>query len=69
MYPNLKAEMVRHGVTCASIAKHIGRSPGWIENRLQGKASLPISVAISIRNKFFASYSYDYLFSSVPTDP
>lgn len=66
MFPNLKAEMARYGVTYSDIADLVSKSPIWVENRLRGKASLPIDVAIKIRNHFFPKVSYDYLFSSEP---
>lgn len=69
MFPNWKAEMSRLGVTCADIGETLGKSSEWVENRLQGKASLPISGAMCIRNTFFRELSYDYLFSDKPISP
>lgn len=66
MFPNWKAEMARYGVTCKDIGGLINRNSEWVENRLQGKASLPINLAIVIRNHFFKDLSYDYLFSDLP---
>ena len=68
-FPNWKAEMTRLGVTCADIGETLGKSSEWVENRLQGKASLPISAAMCIRNTFFRELSYDYLFSDKPISP
>lgn len=68
-FPNWKAEMARLGVTCADIGKVLGKSSEWVESRLQGKASLPISAAMLIRNTFFETLSYDYLFSDKPVLP
>lgn len=68
-FPNWKAEMSRLGVTCADIGKVLGKSSEWVENRLQGKASLPISAVMLIRNTFFGTLSYDYLFSDKPVLP
>ena len=69
MFPNWKAEMSRLGVTCADIGETLGKSSEWVENRLRGKASLPISAAMCIRNTFFGDLSYDYLFSDKPISP
>lgn len=66
MFPNWKAEMARLGITCSDIGKEINKNSEWVENRLQGKASLPIDFAIAIRNKFFKELPYDYLFSEKP---
>ena len=68
-FPNWKAEMTRLGVTCADVGEILGKSSEWVENRLQGKASLPISAAMRIRNTFFNELSYDYLFSDKPISP
>lgn len=67
MFPNWKAEMVRYGITCSEVGKLINKNSEWVENRLQGKASLPIDLAIIIRNHFFKELSYDYLFSNEPS--
>lgn len=69
LFPNWKAEMARLGLTYADIGNCLGKSPEWVENRLQGKATLPISAAMSIRNTFFRELSYDYLFSDEPVFP
>lgn len=67
MFPNWKAEMARYGITCNEVGKLINKNSEWVENRLQGKASLPIDLAIIIRNHFFKELSYDYLFSNDPS--
>lgn len=69
LFPNWKAEMTRLGVTCADIGNVLGKSSEWVENRLQGKATLPISAAMLIRNTFFRALTYDYLFSDKPVLP
>lgn len=68
MFPNLKAEMARYGLSCAQIAASIGRSISGMDNRLRGKATLSISEAIIIHDKFFPNMSYDYLFAGEPVD-
>lgn len=66
MYPNLKAEMARFGVSYNDIAKLLGRSQQWVDSRMRGNASLSISDAMSIRNKFFPNLSCEYLFAEEP---
>ena len=68
MFPNLKAEMVRHSITCKDIGELLNVSTTWVENRLQGKSVLPVDAGIKIRNAFFKNSSYEYLFSSEPID-
>ena len=66
MFPNLKAEMARYGLTYAKVAEAIGRTPNWVDTRLRGKASINIEEARLIRNTFFPGMDYDYLFASEP---
>lgn len=66
MFPNLKAEMARYGLTYAKVAEAIGRTPNWVDSRLRGKASINIEEARLIRNTFFPDIDYDYLFSNEP---
>lgn len=69
MFPNLRAEMARLGLTTEDVAKEIGRSREWLENRFNGKCSLPIDVAFSIREKCFKSISFEYLFKQTAIIP
>lgn len=66
MFPNLKAEMARNGITCKDIGESIGKSSSWLESRLQGKAKLPIDVAMIIKQQFFPYAGYEYLFADKP---
>lgn len=63
MLPNLKAEMMRQNLTCKTVGSVIGKKSEWIENRLQGKATLPVDEAIEIRQNFFPNLPFEYLFS------
>lgn len=69
MFPNLKAEMIRFNITCEDIGTFLGTSISWVENRLQGKAALPINIGMQIKNKFFPDLPLEYLFSSTPMQP
>lgn len=69
MLPNLKAKMIRQNITCNNIGKAIGKKSEWLENRLQGKAMLPVDIAMQIRNEFFPKLPYEYLFSKTPITP
>lgn len=64
MFPNLKAELARNGITYSELGEAVGKTESWIENRLLGRASMPIEICMLIKNTFFPNYSYDYLFSS-----
>ena len=58
MFPNLKAEMARYGLSCAQIAASIGRSISGMDNRLRGKATLSISEAILLMTHCCSSRSF-----------
>lgn len=64
MFPNLKAELARNGITYKELGKAVGKTENWIENRILGRASMPIEISMLIKNTFFPNYSYDYLFSN-----
>lgn len=69
MFPNWKAEMTRQEITHKQVAEVLGKSSEWLETRLQGKASLPITDAIKIKTTFFPTMSYEYLYSYEPILP
>ena len=64
MFPNLKAEMARNGITIKKIADVLGKKESWVENRLSGKASLPLEDAVKIKNEFFEDIDIEVLFSN-----
>lgn len=62
MYINLKAEMVRHGVNDADVAKLIGVSDRTFRNKINGKSEFGVKQAMQIRRKFFPDLDIEYLF-------
>lgn len=69
MFPNLKAEMARLNITTKKMAEEINKTESWVENRLSGKASLPITDAFNIKNAFFPNISFEYLYSNTAIIP
>lgn len=63
MFRNLKAEIVRKGLTYEQLAVVVGKNRDWIEKRVHGKVVFPINDGILIRNEFFPNMDYDYLFA------
>lgn len=63
MYPNLKAEMARNGVTVKDIQKVIGKNEKTARNKMNGKTPITISEAFSIALNLFPGLTVDYLFS------
>ena len=62
MYINLKAEMVRHGVSDAIAAKEIGISERTFRNKISGRSEFGVRQAMQIRKKFFPELGMEYLF-------
>lgn len=69
MFPNLKAEMARLGLSVKCIADKIGVDKQWLENRLNGKCVMPIETAFSIWEKCFPNQKLQYLFASTAIVP
>lgn len=70
-YPNLRAEMARFGIKQKDIATLLDRSTDWVDQRLRGKSAIPVTDALKIKNEFFKSISFEYLFSDaviLPSD-
>ena len=70
-YPNLAAEIVRHGFSNEEIytatAEAVKKTPDTVSNWIGGRAGeLPITAAFVIRNKFFPNMTVDYLFDTQP---
>ncbi len=70
-YPNLAAEISRNGINYLEVyefaADEFGKSTDTISNWITGRAGeLPTEAAFAIRDKFFPTYSVDYLFSEQP---
>lgn len=69
-YPNLEAEMSRHGVTARQIATFLHRGENTISSWMNGAdAAFPIMKAKMARDHFFPNNTLDYLFSEIPLPP
>lgn len=69
MFPNLKAEMARLGITVKEIAEKINTDKAWLENRLNGKCVMPIETAFAIWQNCFPKMKLDYLFAQTAIVP
>lgn len=61
---NLKAEMVRAGVTKEDIKNLLGCSMKTVDNKLDEVTDFTIPEAFKIRDTFFSSLRMEYLFYS-----
>lgn len=68
MLSNLRAEMVRTGVSVDDVAAKTGKSCRTIRDRLKGKVMFPIDEALTVRNAFFPGMDLEYLFTQVERD-
>lgn len=68
MYRNLKAEMIRHGVDEADIAKGLGISDRTFRNKISGRTEFGVKQAIQIRDSFFPGMDVEYLFRDDPSE-
>lgn len=68
MLSNLKAEMVRLGVSVDDMATEAGKSSRTIREKLKGKVVFTIDEAMDIRNKFFPGMDLEYLFARSERD-
>lgn len=62
VYPNLRAEMARKGITIQDIANILKKDRGTISAKLSKKQPLLFGEAVEIRNHFFRGMDLDYLF-------
>lgn len=68
MLSNLRAEMVRAGVSVDDMAAKTGKSCRTIRDRLKGKVMFPIDEAFTVRNAFLPGMDLEYLFTQVERD-
>ena len=65
-YPNLSAELARHGIKQEDMANSINRPPETISRWMTGKNAMPVSECFRIKEALFPTLSVDYLFASEP---
>ena len=64
MLRNLKAEMVRNGVSTEMIMTVLGKSDKTTRDKINGKSSIYLSEAMKIRDALFPELSLEYLFQT-----
>lgn len=65
IYPNLEAEMARHGVTQRDLANKLGKTPETICNWMNGRSGdFPIGSVFRLKDEFFPECTVEYLFAS-----
>lgn len=62
LYPNLKAEMARKGISYKAISESAGISMRTFNNRLRGEQEFTWPEVLAIHETFFADLDLKYLF-------
>ena len=62
VYPNLRAEMARSGVTAKDIAELLGCAPNTFTNKMSGRSDFTISESDKIHEKHFPQLQKGELF-------
>jgi transcriptional regulator with XRE-family HTH domain len=62
LFPNLKAEMARRGVTGLKMAEFLGISLKTFYKKMSGSSEFKITEMFRIRDMFFDALDVDYLF-------
>lgn len=63
MLQNLRAEMVRYGVTAVDLSRVTNRTERSIRLKVSGKNAFTLPEGIAIRDAFFPGMSLEYLFA------
>lgn len=62
MYPNLRAELTRRGLTMSEFAKRIGMSPQCLSYRMNGKRNFTYPEALRIKKELGVDIPLEILF-------
>jgi transcriptional regulator with XRE-family HTH domain len=65
MYPNLRAEIARKGVTATAIADALGITKGTLSLKMQGKSAFTVPEAKAIKKLLDADVTIDELFDTM----
>lgn len=65
MFPNIRAEMARQGLTTAAMAEKLKLNERTLGNKLSGKTEFTWGEVNRIRSIFFPNCSLEYLFQQI----
>ncbi|MDR1771637.1 MAG: XRE family transcriptional regulator [Hungatella sp.] len=68
MYKNLEAELARIGATRKDVANILGRTPGTVSLKMNGKSPFTIPEARILKTFLGADKSIEYLFAQEQRD-
>ena len=64
MYPNLKAELARRGISLGTLSESLGIHRTTMSLKLSGKSSLTLAEAVRIRDIIDSGLSLEYLYET-----
>jgi len=67
MFPNLRAEMARKGLTTNELSTCLGCSPKTIRNKFTGRSEFTRAELFKIKSTFFPDLTIEYLFQKQNT--
>lgn len=62
MFPNLRAEMTRCGLTAADLSRVAHKTDRSIRDKIGGRGDFTLTEIYAIRNTFFPEMTLEYLF-------
>lgn len=62
MFPNLRAEMARCGVTATDLSKVAHKTDRSIRDKIGGRGDFTLTEIYAIRDAFFPEMTLEYLF-------
>lgn len=68
VFPNLKAEMGRNGVTLSELAAVWKTTERTARNRVNGTTDITFRQCKAVRDALFPNLSIDYLFDTEPSN-
>lgn len=63
MFPNLRAEMMRHNVTAVDISQVTHKTDRSIRDKIAGRGDFSLTEVYAIRDAFFPGMDLEYLFA------
>lgn len=66
MLKNMKAEMVRNGITTEMVMDVLHRSEKTTRDKINGRSDFSFDEAVRVRDALFPGLALEYLFSNNP---
>lgn len=67
-YPNLEAEIARHGLLKQDIADSLGVARNTFYRWVNGETEFPLAQAKTVHRRYFGECEFSYLFTTLDED-